>query len=424
MRAPLLAAVLAALAATAAANLVFELESPRDIVQPNFEAVDPFGGFQGRIIPITPEVGKKIQTTMYITSFGTAPITGAVIAIWANKSEPAACGEEGEATFKIPEIVPLQTIAVPLKIKAPDTPGPATLRVFVDATCTGWNESARYNQQGTPYTVYAKGDKRVRLIGGEPSPADYGVAVTTPTLPIKGQTFSIDLPVLNQGTLASEPGVKMTLWGNEPEGINLTACGTRGDVTVDLPKIAPGKTKILTIESLPASADTYGWVIALMDPDCTLGPAPTFVRRSYLTAPAPAAFIRGTHAKGQYTYQVSTSPKKPKANSTMTAKIKVINDGGAEGPIGKVALYARKFIDTDGHYEGTVCNVTGYVALGDFSDVVLKPGKSKTVKVKDVPVPAGPAGWYELSAVLDAACASPITKDMYLQPAFNSFEVV
>ena len=159
-----------------------------------------------------------------------------------------------------------------------------------------------------------------------------------------------------------------------------------------------------------------------------MGAAPGRVALPFTAPPPQSSAAKPPQAeRARATAAPPTVLRAPTRQNPLRARSKpfqVINDGGAEGPIGKVALYARKFIDTDGHYEGTVCNVTGYVALGDFSDVVLKPGKSKTVKVKDVPVPAGPAGWYELSAVLDAACASPITKDMYLQPAFNSFEVV
>jgi hypothetical protein len=67
------------------------------------------------------------------------------------------------------------------------------------------------------------------------------------------------------------------------------------------------------------------------------------------------------------------------------------------------------------------------VTSADFSSIVVKPGKSKTVTIPDVPVLAV-AGWWELSALPDINCALPgsvlYSFDRYARSPFSAFEVV
>ena len=76
-----------------------------------------------------------------------------------------------------------------------------------------------------------------------------------------------------------------------------------------------------------------------------------------------------------------------------------------------------------GWTEGTNCAYTGFVASADFSGVVLKAGKSKTVKLTDVPVPLTP-GWYQVSAMPDINCTLPASREIRPIAAFATFEVV
>ena len=77
--------------------------------------------------------------------------------------------------------------------------------------------------------------------------------------------------------------------------------------------------------------------------------------------------------------------------------------------------------------QGLACAYKGFVASADFSGVVVKPGKSKTVTIKDVPVPAVP-GWWEVSALPDINCTLPGSAlykfAPYARSAFSAFEVV
>ncbi|GBF87870.1 hypothetical protein Rsub_00582 [Raphidocelis subcapitata] len=152
--------------------------------------------------------------------------------------------------------------------------------------------------------------------------------------------------------------------------------------------------------------------------------------------PTPSAHIVGVHPKGQLAYTITTSPKAPTANDKMTVKVKFANYGMDEGAIGKVAVWIRpvpQIVNNStldwvasrqgGYYEGGPCAYKNYQFFADFSDVVLQPGKSKTVTLTKVPVPET-AGWWQLSVVPDIDCVLPATKTISPAPAFASFEVV
>jgi hypothetical protein len=81
-----------------------------------------------------------------------------------------------------------------------------------------------------------------------------------------------------------------------------------------------------------------------------------------------------------------------------------------------------------GTSQGQACAYEGFVTSVDFSGVVVKAGKSKTVTIKNVPVPAV-AGWWEVSALPDINCTLPAfivysQPTPYARAAFAAFEVV
>jgi hypothetical protein len=123
--------------------------------------------------------------------------------------------------------------------------------------------------------------------------------------------------------------------------------------------------------------------------------------------------------------QVKTSPKKPKVNDTMTVKFKIINMGGADGSVGRVEIFTSSVDDSyGGYYGGERCDPTGFVHSFNTTDLVIKAGKSKMVKITDVPAP-GKAGWFGLTVVPDANCLNEAEKDATWQPMpFSAFEVV
>jgi hypothetical protein len=72
---------------------------------------------------------------------------------------------------------------------------------------------------------------------------------------------------------------------------------------------------------------------------------------------------------------------------------------------------------------GAPCDYNTFAATGNFSGVVVKPGKSKAVKIKDVPVPET-AGWWQVSAIADAGCALPASSTVFPAAGYAAFEVV
>ncbi|GBF98834.1 hypothetical protein Rsub_11599 [Raphidocelis subcapitata] len=140
------------------------------------------------------------------------------------------------------------------------------------------------------------------------------------------------------------------------------------------------------------------------------------------------AYIGGVQAKDQLTHLIKTNPKVPKANGKMTVRITFENKGVEEGSIGKVALWLTRVADhrpseAGGYFEGARCAYEGYDFWADFSDVVLKPGQSRMVKLTNVPVPAT-AGWWQLSALPDINCKLAASRDVRPSAPYVAVEVV
>ena len=121
--------------------------------------------------------------------------------------------------------------------------------------------------------------------------------------------------------------------------------------------------------------------------------------------------------------QIKTTPKKPKVNGTMTVKVKVLNLGGADGSVGRIDIFAPP-VDRAYVFEFFInrCEPTGAIYSANTTNLVIKAGKSKTVKITDVPVP-GKAGWLGLAVVPDAGCANDAGVALLPVP-YIAFEVV
>ncbi|GBF96599.1 hypothetical protein Rsub_09345 [Raphidocelis subcapitata] len=187
---------------------------------------------------------------------------------------------------------------------------------------------------------------------------------------------------------------------------------------------------LIKVEGLVApKGSDQSFTTVFADSKCTLGKYPTGPKFGlYEIISMPSAYIGGLKTKDQLTYAIKTTPKAPKANKTMTVKVKFENKADTDAPIGNVAVWLKPASDKPaaeygGWTEGTNCAYTGFAASADFSGVVLKAGKSKTVKLTDVPVPLTP-GWYQVSAMPDINCTLPASRERRPIAAFASFEVV
>ncbi|GBF98828.1 hypothetical protein Rsub_11593 [Raphidocelis subcapitata] len=393
-------------------------------------------------VPSQPRAGVKRTFQMYIVNQGDKVIPkGTMAYFWANKTEPAKCGEAGaDAEYKLPELRPFQTYT--LKVSVPYSSdltigALAWMAIFIDATCVAYNQSDVSNYMVVPATVLSKTTESVFPMVAMPIPTSfpYGwiselVYQQSPIVPVAGAPYTASIRVQNIGTGPLPSGVFMQVWpgfGN----INTSSCTNTGGVTVELPKIGPGKIKTVKVEGLVApKGKSSSYNIVLLDSTCTLGKAPVDYTGLgfYNIMDAPSAYIGGVQAKGQFTFTVKTTPKAPKANDTMTVKVKFQNQAETEGPIGKVALWLKPVaawnaMQDGGWVEGAPCAYTGFDFSADFSGIVLKPGQSKTVKLAGVPVPTTP-GWWQLSVVPDINCTLPASKGIFPSAPYASFEVV
>ncbi|GBF90395.1 hypothetical protein Rsub_02501 [Raphidocelis subcapitata] len=446
----LLAVAAVALAAPACAQLpgpdgapAFISNLPADDAPRVLEdsGANPITFWSSLFVPLNPEVGGKRKFTLYIANKGGVPIAkGTVVSLWANRTTYAACGETAgaDAEYTLPEIAPYQTAT--LKVKVPYTSDSitandtATMILFIDSKCTAYNESAQDNQRPANAYVVPKNSEYTSLFVASATPNDYPYGLSfgrvfNKNVPSVGSTFSSQVTVQSTGNAPTPKGVKVQVWPSTNFDIDISSCNNSGGVTIELPKLGPGKTKTLTVDSLVAPDAPDSYLLFLTDAGCALNSKPGPLRFGYYDiAPSASAYFGGVQAKGQLSYTVKTAPKAPKVNDTMTVSIKLQNWGSVEGAIGKVGVWLTPAADwpapTDGGFwGGELCAYTGYVATADFSDVVVKPGKSKTVKIKDVPVPVAP-GWWQVSAVPDINCTLPASSAVRLGASYTAFEVV
>ncbi|GBF97626.1 hypothetical protein Rsub_10502 [Raphidocelis subcapitata] len=369
------------------------------------------------IRPIEPEAGKKQQATFYITNAGEQPVPAGTI-----------CGERGDVDYKLPELLPLETKAIKASWKVPDTPGGAVLTVFIDSACTVFNQSDS-ERQTLGYTVVPTGTKYAFLYRNRGDIDEYWDYSFEPQYPVRKGTFQANVGVVNLGTAPSEAGVMMAVYYDDSyRKINTTECTHAGQVSVELPKIAPGKVKVVPVEGLKAADDYFTTVAFFIDATCKLAAEPVNAGSwTATTTKTAGALLGGVQAKGQLTFTVKTSPKKPKANDTMTVKVKITNLGDADGSVGRVNIYTSPVASFDPYFFpafGLRCDLTDFTYSFNTTDLVIKAGKSKTVKITDVPVPAK-AGWSGLVVVPDAGCTNAAETGLFYQiMPFITFEAV
>ncbi|GBF89808.1 hypothetical protein Rsub_02512 [Raphidocelis subcapitata] len=332
-------------------------------------------------IPIRPEAGKKQKATLYFTN-------------WGDK-----CGDTGEVNYKLPELAPLQTKAIKASWKMPDTPGVAVVLVFVDSACTAFNQTGEEGQASFYTTVVEAGTEYAYLQVALPYNGDFGLVAFgafSPMYPPANSTYTANIPLVNLGTAPSVAGVKMGLYtsGQIPENAS-TDCTYPGEYSADIPKIGPGKTKVVAVEGMQAPLKDLNIILFVFT-------------------------------------DITTTPKKPKINGTMTVKVKITNVGDAEGPVGRIVVFTTSIEDARyvPLFIGYRCDpilpewVPGSTYSFNTTGIVIKAGKSKTVKITDMPVP-DTAGWWGLTVVPDADCINEAEGGMFA-PAlpYSSFEAV
>ncbi|GBG00514.1 hypothetical protein Rsub_13191 [Raphidocelis subcapitata] len=406
---------------------------------------NPLAWWTSHFIPLMPEAGGKRKFTLWIVNVGDKTIPkGTVVSLWANRTLPAACGVTGaDAEYKLPEIVPFKTIALKLTVPyTSDAIAPnayARMRLFVDSKCSAFNSSFE-DQAHTDTYVVEKGTDYSYLVAVELGPDNLpfglesvGIYDTEPKIPITNGLFTASFGIQNIGTATSPEGVKVEVWPKFQFG-DMSLCNNTGGLQIDIPKIGAGKSKTIVAEGLKAPPLTEQYdgslVFVLVDSECKTNTKPSDVAAGYYDRmPSSSAYFAGVQAKGQLAYSIKTTPKAPKPNTTMTIKAKFMNWGNVEGAIGQVGLWVMpvEYLAAPlfgGAWYGNPCAYTGLSLTADFSDVVVKPGKSKTIQIKDVRVPAVTPGWYQVSILADTNCTLPASSWVLPWAAYAAFEIV
>ncbi|GBF91245.1 hypothetical protein Rsub_03565 [Raphidocelis subcapitata] len=336
-------------------------------------------------------------------------------------------------------VIPKATYVLKVSYKVGDAVGWTTTRNYVDSGCQVDPQSYVGYQRTRQVEVVAKGTvyTSVDTVFRAPEYYPYGelefpssLRFMTPGYPPAGSKFSAKITVINLALTPLDAGASLEVWADLPAGSPASpTCGTKGDVSIPLPKLGPGKSKAIEVAGLTAPNQAQASVTAVVfAAGCKTGDA-SLSERAYGYQPVSKAvpvFMGSGNIKNQYTFKLRTTPAKPKANSTMTVKFKVLNAGTVEGPVGKVAIWTSPPVDSFGGFvAGPPCSPEGFVALADFGDVRVQPGKTASLKVENVPVPAAP-GFWAVTAKADAACGGGADALLlvYNVPAYAVVEVV
>ncbi|GBF99718.1 hypothetical protein Rsub_12431 [Raphidocelis subcapitata] len=380
--------------------------------------------------------GGKVEVTIWVWSQNneTTP-EGVKLAVWPNAPAGSfpACGDlAGAEVVELKPLKPYQLVSFKVKVTAPTTPGLANLRYVVDAGCLTngfpWYQDQRYQ------VLNSTNDKVWDLtpIGTDIKMTYTGRAATTPGQPVANGTYKFSFKVFNGGNTASPQLSVVGVWSNAKwPGCNDTTGGT----LVPIGAVGPGKSKKVdvTLDAGPFRFQGNEESISIVtNPYCRapsgdILPPTNSYYYPFSKLPEPAFEATRPFTKS-FAFEVTTAPKAPKPGSNVTVKVKAINMGSLEGTPGKVIVSVFPFdVEwTTSPLKWEACgDYSGQVAEASFGDVKLKPGKTKTLKIKDVPVPLGaaPGSWWLADVMFDVDCANTYNQRLFTPNYYNAFQI-
>ncbi|GBF99717.1 hypothetical protein Rsub_12430 [Raphidocelis subcapitata] len=381
--------------------------------------------------------GGKVEVTIWVWSQNneTTP-EGVKLAVWPNAPAGSfpACGDlAGAEVVQLKPLKPYQLVSFKVKVTAPTTPGLANLRYVVDAGCLTYNFPWYQDQH---YQVLNSTKDKVwdlTPIGTDIKMTYTGEAATAPGQPVANGTYKFSFKVFNGGNTASPLLSVVGIWPNAYEQDWPGCNDTTGGTLVPIGAVGPGKSKKVdvTLDAGPYRG-AEATVSIVTNPYCRAPSGdilpPTndyFYPVSQFPEPAFAATRPFTKS---FLHEVTTAPKAPKPGSNVTVKVKAINTGSLEGTPGKVIVSVLPFnVDwASSPLKWEACgDYSGQVAEASFGDVKLKPGKTKTLKIKDVPVPLGaaPGSWWLADVMFDVDCANTYSERLTTRNYFNVFQI-
>ncbi|GBF89738.1 hypothetical protein Rsub_02908 [Raphidocelis subcapitata] len=418
-----LAALVGSAAATEFTNFAGNVVVKPTIDQPN-GAILNFEHLEFNRQPSNPVFGTKMTVQFHVTNLGNEPSLKGEIAVWANSTQKGTCNPtNADATVKFPAIKPFGSKLVQATVTVPSLPGDYTLQIFYDSTCANNILSPHASQL---YAVNGSPDPDYGLYNVYPSGTDSSQTNTVPYQPVVNQTFEVILTIKNYGSGSyenSSPVLKVSpgIWfgSSAPTGeppAQPANPSTLKVVTVEIPKLKPGKSfdakAMLTVPAagvwkLDAILEVNGVQFKSFD---------TFYKVTY----RPQPYFVGIYKPNTFGQKVATSPAKTQTGpdaKPYKVKVSFQNVGTAPGKIGALAYYQGNTLDFLFPVIKDDCMTDTAVAVGNFTDVELAPGKKKTFTIQGAPA-LNKTGWFLATVIPDALCETSIRPGLAAQQAF------
>ncbi len=313
---------------------------------------------QVNLIPASPSANGIFSVEVTVKNQGTTAGVPGLVQVWANQTKAQVCGALGDRNGALSSLAVGESRTVTIGNLPSGTPGAKTLRVFVDSQCQSTETNDNNNQTTLAYNTLA-------------ATPDFVVSkvVLTPASPTANGTFSANITVKNQGTLAGVPG-KLQVWANQATN---RACNAIGNKAVTLASLGAGASRTVTVTGLQAGRAGNKTLRAFVDSQCQTtevddGNNQTTQAYSVLASPAPDFVVTG----------IELTPASPKADGTFSARISVKNQGVGSGNGGYLDVWAHEATAQTCYADGDA-----YASVG-----ILAPGATKTLTISGLPAGA------------------------------------
>lgn len=325
------------------------------------------------INPVPPIANGLFTADIMIRNLGSTAGDGKFLDVWDNQPNVQTCGAVGTKRIAVGSIPAGNSVRKTVTNIPAGIVGAKTLRAFVDSDC-GTRETNENNNQFTRnYTV------------AQPAGIDFVITAITinPTVPTANGTFTANVAIKNQGTLAGD-GKFLDVWINQTHA---QSCDAAGNKRLAVGNIDAGATKVVTVTGLPSSAAANKTLRTFVDSGCDtveINESNNQLAKSYVVSPPPGMdFVVSA---------VVLNPLVPTAAGTFTANVTVKNQGNIAGDGKFLDVWANQTV-------AQACDAVGdkRLAIG-----AVAAGATKTLSVAGLA--AGVVGSKTLRSFVDSGC--------------------
>lgn len=358
---------------------------------PVFQALPDFSISSIALNPSSPVSGESFTVGVVVSNAG-ATANARWLDVWRNQSAEAACGMIGDRWVFAGIIPQGQTRTYSFSMTA-GAPGAATLRAFVDSSCSVEESNETNNQRTHSYTVQQPVTQGPDFIITE--------ITMSPPNPAPGQQFSAAIRVRNQGNQAANGGW-LDVWVHRPQPAN---CGEEGDGYAQVGVLAQNEERLITIANLRAPEGYAGirTLRAKVDSFCTTEELDETNNQDILNYQSDAL------EADLELLSLQASPASMSIGDTFDAVQFVIkNHGGSALNAANRHIRLDLVLSRDG-----VWGAQGNVTLGSQTlTTFLAPGNTSTLTLDSTEgfeIPPGANGTYYLLGRIQHAAPSNLT---------------